>query len=100
MLIFEIGQGRIDGIFCDYSTKDKMDFLAKCKENNVKNIEMESLVFAGLTNYAQVKAGIVCVALVDRLNGDQLTLSHDLNLQYQERPFKLVGEYIKNHIND
>ncbi len=77
-----------------------MDFLAKCKENNVKNIEMESLVFAGMTNYAKVKAGIVCVALVDRLNGDQLTLSHDLNLAYQERPFKLVGEYIKKHLND
>ena len=38
------------------------------------------------------------MTLVDRLNGDQLTISHDLNLQYQERPFKLVGEYIKNNL--
>jgi uridine phosphorylase len=91
-------QGRIDGIFCDHDIDDKMNYLIKCKENSVKNIEMESAVFAAYTNYAKCKSAIICVTLVDRLNGDQLTIGHDLNLQYQERPFKLVGEYIKNNL--
>jgi uridine phosphorylase len=43
-------------------------------------------------------AAVVCVSLVDRLNGDQVSLSHDLNVEYQERPFKLVGKYIKNNL--
>ena len=32
-----------------------MNYLIKCKENNVKNIEMESAVFAAYTNYAKCK---------------------------------------------
>ena len=46
-----------------------------------------------------VLAAVVCVTLVDRLNGDQVEISHETNLKFQERPFRLVGEYIKKHLN-
>jgi len=96
---FYEGQGRVDGIFCDHTVEEKMQFLNKCKELQVKNIEMESLAFAGFCHYANVKSAVVCVTLVDRLNGDQVEISHETNLKFQERPFRLVGEYIKKHLN-
>ena len=96
---FYEGQGRVDGAFCEYSIKDKMNFLNQCKQNGVTNIEMESLCFTGLLNHAKIRAAVVCVALVNRLNGDQVSVPHELNVEYQERPFKLVGEYIKSRLN-
>lgn len=95
---FYEGQGRVDGAFCEYSLEDKMNFIKKCKENGVTNIEMESLCFTGLLNHANIKAAVVCVSLVNRLDGDQVSIPHDLNVEYQERPFRLIGQYIKNHI--
>ena len=49
------GQGRLDGVFCDYTAEDKMTYLKKCQENNVCNIEMESLCFASFFNHANMK---------------------------------------------
>jgi uridine phosphorylase len=49
------GQARVDGAFCEYSFESKMEFLNKCNENGVKNIEMESLCFTGLLNHANLK---------------------------------------------
>lgn len=95
---FYEGQGRIDGAFCEYSLEDKMNFLNKCHDNGIRNIEMESLCFTGLLHHAKMRAAVVCVSLVDRLAGDQVSLPHELNVEYQERPFKLIGEYIKNHL--
>ena len=95
---FYEGQGRLDGAFCEYTAADKMKFLHKCKENGIKNIEMESLCFTGLLNHAKIRGVVICVALVDRLNGDQV-VSHDLNIEFQERPFKLVAKYIQKELS-
>ena len=66
------GQGRLDGAFCDFSENDKMEYLNKLKDQGIVNIEMESSIFAALTHHAGIKAAIVCVALLNRLNGDQV----------------------------
>lgn len=66
------GQGRLDGAFCEFSENDKMAYLEKLRENGVVNIEMESTIFAALTYHAGIKAAVVCVALLNRLNGDQV----------------------------
>lgn len=95
---FYEGQARVDGAFCEYTSENKMKFLQECSENGIKNIEMESLCFTGLLNHANLKAAVICVSLVDRLNGDQVTVPHDLNIEYQERPFKLVGEFIRRKL--
>jgi len=69
---FSIGQGRMDGAFCDFTEEEKMEYLEKLKSNGVRNIEMESLAFAALTHHAGIKAAVVCVTLLDRLKGDQV----------------------------
>ena len=67
-----LGQGRMDGAFCDYSESEKMAYLTHLQSNGVKNIEMEVVPFAALTHHAGIKAAVVCVALLDRLKGDQV----------------------------
>lgn len=69
-----VGQGRMDGAFCDFTEEEKMEYLEKLKFNGVRNIEMESLAFAALTHHAGIKAAVVCVTLLDRLKGDQVKL--------------------------
>lgn len=44
-------------------------------------------------------AAVVCVTLLDRLKGDQLTSSHDILNSYQQQPQTLVGHYIKKRLN-
>lgn len=44
------------------------------------------------------KAAVVCVTLLDRLNGDQLDTSQDVLHSYQQRPQILVGYYIKKQL--
>ena len=67
------GQGRLDGAFCDFSENDKMEYLNKIHKSGVVNIEMESLSFAALTHHAGVKSAVICVTLMDRLKGDQVS---------------------------
>lgn len=88
---FYEGQGRLDGAFCEFTEADKMEYLEKLREFGVVNIEMEgeakrdlnfnevnefqfvATIFAALTLHAGIKAAIVCVALLNRLNGDQVS---------------------------
>ena len=69
---FYEGQARLDGAFCSYTESQKMEYLQWLKENGVSNIEMESTCFAALTHMGGIKSAIVCVALLDRLNEDQV----------------------------
>jgi len=69
---FYEGQGRLDGAFCEFSENDKMEYLEKLRDFGVVNIEMEATIFAALTHHAGIKAAIICVALLNRLNGDQV----------------------------
>jgi len=95
---FYEGQGRIDGAFCDFTEKDKMDYLKTIHKAGVKNIEMESLSFAALTHHAGIKSAVVCVTIVDRLKGDQILEVGKLQ-EWEKRPSKTVAKYIKHRLN-
>lgn len=69
---FYEGQGRLDGAFCEFSETEKNEYLTKLQDAGVVNIEMECTAFASLTHHAGIKAGIVCVTLLDRFKGDQV----------------------------
>ena len=69
---FYEGQGRIDGAFCYHTEKDKIEYLKRLQEAGVRNIEMESTCFSALTHLAGIKAAIVCVAFLNRLEGDRV----------------------------
>uniref|UniRef100_A0A6M2DG52 Putative uridine phosphorylase n=1 Tax=Xenopsylla cheopis TaxID=163159 RepID=A0A6M2DG52_XENCH len=92
---FYEGQGRLDGAFCTYTETDKAQFLRKLYDNGVRNIEMESTVFSAFTHHANVRAAIVNVTLLDRLQGDQIRSSKQQLLEYQDRPQIIVARYIK-----
>ncbi len=62
----------MDGAFCEFDEAQKMEYLRRLNEAGVKNIEMEATCFAALTHMAGIRSAIVCVTLLDRLNGDQV----------------------------
>jgi uridine phosphorylase len=63
----------LDGAFCEYTEKEKLAYIHHLHRNNVTNIEMESLAFAALTHHAGIPAAVVCVSILDRLKGDQVS---------------------------
>ena len=65
----------MDGAFCDYTEKEKLEFLHEVHEQGVINMEMESLAFAALTHHAGIRAAVVCVTLLNRLHGDQVCVA-------------------------
>lgn len=69
-----LGQGRLDGAFCEFSESDKMAYLEKVHKSGVVNMEMESLAFAALTHHAGIRGAVICATIVDRLKGDQVRL--------------------------
>lgn len=40
-------------------------------------------------------AAVVCVTLLDRLEGDQIRSPHEVLAEFQQRPQRLVGHFIK-----
>ncbi|XP_025830741.1 uridine phosphorylase 1 [Agrilus planipennis] len=91
-------QARLDGAFCEYGEQEKLDYMNQLRSNGVINIEMESIPFAALTHHAGIKAAIVCVALLDRLKGDQVMAPKEVLNEWQMRPQKLVARYIKRYL--
>ncbi|VDM44953.1 unnamed protein product [Toxocara canis] len=97
---FYEGQGRLDGAFCGYTSEDKFNFLRQLYDRGVRNIEMESTCFASMFRRVNVPAAVVCVALLNRMKGDQIHLSKETYTDYEMRPFKLVTAYIKRKMNE
>ena len=69
----------MDGVVCEIEEKEKMEYLQKVNDAGVSNIEMECTALASLCHLCSVKCAVVCVALLDRLKGDQV-------LQVQRTP--------------
>ncbi|SPP81119.1 uridine phosphorylase 1 isoform X1 [Drosophila guanche] len=90
---FYEGQGRTDGAICEYTAEDKMKFLHKCHDLGIRNIEMEASFFASITQKIGVKAGDICVTLLNRLDGDQVNA--EKKEEFEHRPFLVVGRYIQ-----
>ncbi|VDK48087.1 unnamed protein product [Anisakis simplex] len=95
---FYEGQARVDGAFCEYTVEDKFNFLRRLYENGVRNIEMESTCFAAMTRRAGIRAAIVCVTLVNRMEGDQVDVEKSLYHEFEGRPFKLITAFIKQQM--
>ncbi|XP_007888091.1 uridine phosphorylase 2 isoform X2 [Callorhinchus milii] len=95
---FYEGQGRLDGALCSFSNKEKQEYLKNAYEAGVRNIEMESAVFAAMCHRCDLKAAVVCVTLLNRLDGDQITTPHEVLVEYQMRPQKLVSRFMKQQL--
>uniref|UniRef100_A0A668A4L5 Uridine phosphorylase 2 n=1 Tax=Myripristis murdjan TaxID=586833 RepID=A0A668A4L5_9TELE len=95
---FYEGQGRLDGALCSFSPEEKLEYLRKAHEAGVRNIEMESTVFAAMCRVCGLKAAVICVTLLNRFEGDQITTPHDVLVEYQQRPQVLVSHFIKKRL--
>merc|ERR1711916_87979 len=70
---FYEGQARLDGAICEHTEEEKFAFLRRAHDIGIRNIEMESLVFAAFCQKVGIRGAVVCATLLDRLRGDQLT---------------------------
>ncbi|CAO1436563.1 unnamed protein product [Diamesa hyperborea] len=95
---FYEGQGRLDGAFCEFTEQDKMEYLEKLRDFGVVNIEMEATIFAALTHHAGIKSAICCVALLNRLNGDQVMAPKEVMNEWQKRPQILLSRFIRKRL--
>lgn len=73
MFILILAQGRLDGAFCHYTEEEKFEYLNHLRENGIVNIEMECVALAAITHHVGIKCAIICVAMLDRLKGDQVS---------------------------
>ena len=97
-LDFYESQARLDGAFCDITPEQKMEFLNRLKDEGVVNIEMEAITFASMCHYSGISGAIICVTLLNRLNGDQVSSSKELQEQLQTRPQILAAKFIKKRL--
>lgn len=95
---FYEGQGRLDGAFCEYGEEEKMEFLRKLADFGVVNIEMECTTFGAMTYQAGIRGAIVCVALLNRLKGDQVQTPKSVMAEWQNRPGVIVARLIRKHL--
>lgn len=95
---FYEAQNRLDGAFCSFTLEEKMNRLKEISKAGVVNIEMEAITFASMCRSAGIPGAIVCVTLLNRLEGDQVNTSKAELEKFQERPQKLVLQFIKNRL--
>lgn len=62
-----------------------------------RRTELEALPFP-LTGPLLSAAAVVCVTLLDRLRGDQVSSPHDLLAKFEQRPQRLVVHFIKKRL--
>ena len=98
--MFYEGQARRDGAIFEYSEDEKNDYLKRCHEHGVVNMEMEGAALAAFCNHVGVPFAMACSVMINRLEGDQVKhtaaemgkfslLSQDLVVAYCLRTAKI-----------
>ncbi|KAF4711868.1 Uridine phosphorylase 2 [Perkinsus olseni] len=96
---FYEGQGRLDGALETwYNEEDKMAFMKRLYDAGVRNIEMESVAMMGFCNRANITAACVCVTIVDRLEGDQITSTKRELSRFNEHSIDVVSNFIAGEL--
>lgn len=86
-------QWRVDWLLQPwYDATDKLEYLEFLHEKGARNIEMESTCFAAFCLRLGIPGAIVCVALLNRLEQDQVTV--DLE-DISENAEKIVLNYLR-----
>lgn len=95
---FYEGQGRLDGMFCEYSAEESKKYKQSLKEAGIYNIEMEAVPFMAFCSKTNFNYGIINVVLVDRFKEDQVKLDLETMIKFEQRPAMLALEYIKQQL--
>jgi len=92
---FYIEQNRLDGAIALCNENEKMEWLKKAEKLGVKNIEMETPMMAGLLNHwGFPNFAAICCVLVNRLNGDQVNVTHKDLDHYSINAEKTLWNYL------
>lgn len=97
---FYEAQGRLDGALATrYSEADKMAFLQQAYDNGVRNIEMEAAVIAAFCQEAGIPAAVVCAAILNRLDGDQVSSTPEELEKFSDNAQQLVINLILSELS-
>lgn len=91
-------QGRVDGAFCDHTEADKDRWLRDAHDAGVRNIEMESRMFAAFCTRMKIRGAVVCAVIVNRLEGDQVRSTPGQLIQYSAATIKLVLRFVRQQM--
>ncbi|KAG9509906.1 Uridine phosphorylase 1 [Fragariocoptes setiger] len=89
-------QGRTNGAICEHTLEDKYNFLITARDKGIINMEMEACYLMAMCHKLNVKNGVVCVALTNRLVTDRITVDSETIAQFERRLFQLCQLFIKN----
>jgi len=95
---FYEGQGRLDGAIAEYTLEDKMAFLAQCHARGIKNIEMESDAIVAFCTKLHIPCAVICAAIVNRLQGDQVMSTPAQLVQYTENAVNTTIRFIQHRL--
>lgn len=95
---FYAAQGRIDGAIVHHTKEQKDQFIRKAHGLGVRNMEMEAPQFASFTKELGIKSAIVCSALLNRMNGDQVTATPAQLAEFADNSHQIVLSYIKKDL--
>ncbi len=87
-------QARLDGAFCMITPEEKQNYLQKLYGLGARNIEMEAAAFGAFCKKMGIPAACMCVALLNRLDGDQVTSTPKQLGAFSDNPQQLLIQYI------
>jgi uridine phosphorylase len=88
-------QARLDGAFCMITAEEKMEYLRSLHAKGIRNIEMEAAGFGAFCKHMGIPAACICVALLNRLNGDQVTSTKEQLDAFSDNPQQMLIRYIQ-----
>ena len=90
-------QARLTGSLPVTYTKEECDaYLARAYEFGIRAIDMESLVFAGFCNQLEIDASIIGIAVVNRLENDDIQITMNDQMGYLSSSARILARYIKS----
>lgn len=93
---FYLEQGRMDGAVNFLGEGEKMAWLRSLYEQGVRNIEMETPMFAGILNHwGFSRFAAACTVIVNRLESDQVRISDEEHAQYVLNAEKFLFAYLE-----
>lgn len=93
---FFLEQFRLDGAVVMETVESKMAWLQWLHDNGVRNIEMEGAMLAGyLNHWGFSKFAMICCALLNRLEGDQVTSTPEQLHAFSEDSGVVLFNYLK-----
>lgn len=92
---FFLEQFRLDGAISMETPESKMAWLRSLADRGVKNIEMEGAMFAGFLNHwGFSRFAMICVALLNRLEGDQVHATPEEMEAFNDRSGDVLFAYL------